>query len=119
MESNRSYVPDTWLSNIRTFLKCCKANITVPGAWCPTCQHINDVVLMDIFESMKPSTGTLEQLNAVRLFLQELTLADLANDTGTHIEPWDLSGTRIAKVLMHWTNQGRPPEQSWALWHFF
>eukprot|EP00957_Ditylum_brightwellii_P156734 11929710-Ditylum_brightwellii.AAC.2 len=63
---------------------------------------------MDIFKSMKPSTGTLEQLNAVRLFLQALTLADLANDTGTHIEPWALSGTRVAKVSMHWPNQERP-----------
>eukprot|EP00957_Ditylum_brightwellii_P142685 10871765-Ditylum_brightwellii.AAC.1 len=74
---------------------------------------------MDIFESMKPPTGTLEQLSAIRLFLQALTLADLANNTGTHIEPWVLSGTRVAKVLMHWPNQGRPPEQSWALCNFF
>eukprot|EP00957_Ditylum_brightwellii_P180925 13784102-Ditylum_brightwellii.AAC.1 len=56
VESNRFFAPVTWISNIRTFLKCCKANITVPGTWCPTCQHMNDVILMDIFESMKPST---------------------------------------------------------------
>eukprot|EP00957_Ditylum_brightwellii_P024363 1838924-Ditylum_brightwellii.AAC.1 len=94
VESNGSCVSSTWLSNIRTFLKCCKANITVPEAWLPTRQRMNDLILIDIFESMKPSTGTLEQLNAVKLFLWALTLADLANRAGTHIEHWALSGTR-------------------------
>eukprot|EP00957_Ditylum_brightwellii_P036622 2774595-Ditylum_brightwellii.AAC.1 len=74
---------------------------------------------MDTFERMKPSIGTLEQLNNVRLFLQALTLTDLANNAGTHIEPWTLPETRVAKVLMHWPNQERPPEQSWALWQRF
>eukprot|EP00957_Ditylum_brightwellii_P002783 213823-Ditylum_brightwellii.AAC.1 len=56
VESNRSYVPATWLSNIMTFLKCCKENITFPGVWCPTCQYMTDMIFIDIFESMKPST---------------------------------------------------------------
>eukprot|EP00957_Ditylum_brightwellii_P111273 8484782-Ditylum_brightwellii.AAC.1 len=37
--NDRSYVQANWLSNIRTFLRCCKASIIVPGAWRPVAQR--------------------------------------------------------------------------------
>eukprot|EP00957_Ditylum_brightwellii_P137375 10473398-Ditylum_brightwellii.AAC.1 len=37
--SDKSYVPANWLSNIRTFLRCCKVSIIVSGAWLLTTQQ--------------------------------------------------------------------------------
>eukprot|EP00957_Ditylum_brightwellii_P016042 1208602-Ditylum_brightwellii.AAC.1 len=48
-----------------------------------------------------------------------MTLADIVNDSGTHIEPWALSGSNVAKVQLHLPNQAKPPERSWVLWHRF
>eukprot|EP00957_Ditylum_brightwellii_P177339 13508468-Ditylum_brightwellii.AAC.1 len=36
--TDRSSVPANWLSNIWTFLRCCKASITAPRAWQPKTQ---------------------------------------------------------------------------------
>eukprot|EP00957_Ditylum_brightwellii_P029486 2228862-Ditylum_brightwellii.AAC.1 len=71
---------------------------------------------MDKFESYKPSTGTLEKLNVVRLYLQVLTLADIVDGHGCHIDPWALSGSKQAKVLIPWPSPEKPQESSWFLW---
>eukprot|EP00957_Ditylum_brightwellii_P151847 11562681-Ditylum_brightwellii.AAC.1 len=46
-----------------------------------------------------------------------MTLANIVNDSGIHIELWALSGSKVAKVQLHWPNQAKPPERSWVLWH--
>eukprot|EP00957_Ditylum_brightwellii_P177498 13518961-Ditylum_brightwellii.AAC.1 len=50
VKSDRSYVPANWLCNIRTFLRCCKASVIVPGSWHPVAQQAFDSILMDAFE---------------------------------------------------------------------
>eukprot|EP00957_Ditylum_brightwellii_P000966 77311-Ditylum_brightwellii.AAC.1 len=52
---------------------------------CPTTQHVNDHILMGVFERRKLLQDTLATLNVVRLYLGVLTLADITNDNGTHI----------------------------------
>eukprot|EP00957_Ditylum_brightwellii_P089848 6842431-Ditylum_brightwellii.AAC.1 len=63
--TNRSYIPPSWLSNIRTFLHLCKGKITIPVSWLPRQQQEHDQILMDVFESVKLATHLLERLNAV------------------------------------------------------
>jgi hypothetical protein len=119
VKRDRSYVPANWLGNIRSFLRCCKASIIVPGAWHPVVQQDFDSILMDVFESFKPSLCTLEKLNAVRLFLCVITLADITDESGRSIEAWALSGTSVATICIDWPYQARPPESYWVLWRRF
>eukprot|EP00957_Ditylum_brightwellii_P019415 1465018-Ditylum_brightwellii.AAC.1 len=65
---------------------------------------------MDVFESLKPSSGTLAKLNAVRLFLQVITLADITDKSGWNIKAWALSGISIATICIDWSYQERPPD---------
>eukprot|EP00957_Ditylum_brightwellii_P176204 13417151-Ditylum_brightwellii.AAC.1 len=63
---------------------------------------------MDVFCSFKPSTLTLEQLNAVRLYLGALTLSDIVTDNGKSIVDWALTGRVRAKSMIPWPNQNKP-----------
>eukprot|EP00957_Ditylum_brightwellii_P105597 8050926-Ditylum_brightwellii.AAC.1 len=107
--SNRSYVPTSWLGNIRTFLQLCNGKLIILNAWLPHTQCEHDQVLMDVFESAKPSPTILEQLNMVQLYLGVLTLADIASDDGQSILPWALTGCNKAKPMILWPNQAMPP----------
>eukprot|EP00957_Ditylum_brightwellii_P209692 15362817-Ditylum_brightwellii.AAC.1 len=117
--SDRSYVPANWLSTIRTSLQICSAHNSVPNAWCIQIQQENDKILMDVFESCKPSPNTLEKLNEVHLFLGASTLADICNEAGTQIEAWALIGIKQAKPMIPWPNQAKPLDKCWAVWIFF
>eukprot|EP00957_Ditylum_brightwellii_P173579 13215989-Ditylum_brightwellii.AAC.1 len=64
---------------------------------------------MDTFKSLKPLPCTLEKLNAVRLYLNVMTLADISNDCGKYIEAWALTGSRTAKAIIIWSNQDKSP----------
>eukprot|EP00957_Ditylum_brightwellii_P169922 12933890-Ditylum_brightwellii.AAC.1 len=68
--TNRSYVPPSWLINIRTFLCLCKGKIMIPASWLPCQQWEHDQILMGVFKSVKPTTDSLEKLNAVQLYYQ-------------------------------------------------
>eukprot|EP00957_Ditylum_brightwellii_P194583 14821689-Ditylum_brightwellii.AAC.1 len=63
---------------------------------------------MDVFCSLKPSTSTLEWLNAVRLYLGALTLSDIVTDDGKPIMDWALTGRVRAKSMIPWPNQNKP-----------
>eukprot|EP00957_Ditylum_brightwellii_P063349 4808688-Ditylum_brightwellii.AAC.1 len=105
---NRSYVPASWLGHLRTFLRIYKGKITIPHAWLPAPQRQHNQILMDVFCRLKPSTLTLERLNAVRLYPGALTLSDIATDDGKSIMDWALAGRVRAKSMIPWPNQNKP-----------
>eukprot|EP00957_Ditylum_brightwellii_P189914 14457583-Ditylum_brightwellii.AAC.1 len=113
--TNRSYVPTSWLCNIRTFLRSCKGSILIPDLWLPHPQQEFDRIVMDVFEATKPSNTTLGKLNTVRLYLSALALADIVSNDGQDILPWALTGRSRAKLMIPWSNQGMPPNSHWAL----
>eukprot|EP00957_Ditylum_brightwellii_P083801 6369848-Ditylum_brightwellii.AAC.1 len=59
---------------------------------------------MDVLCSIKPSTLTLERLNAVRLYLGALMLSDIVTDKGMCIMDWALTGRTRAKTMIPWPN---------------
>eukprot|EP00957_Ditylum_brightwellii_P171462 13053017-Ditylum_brightwellii.AAC.1 len=113
---NRSYVPTSWFSNIRTFLCSCKGSILIPDLWLPHLQQELNRILMDVFEATKPSDTTLGKLNTVRLYVGTLTLADIVFNDERNILPWALTGRSRARPIIPWPNQGMPPDSHWALW---
>eukprot|EP00957_Ditylum_brightwellii_P054519 4130395-Ditylum_brightwellii.AAC.1 len=61
---DRSYVPSSWLSSIRTFLCLCKGTVTIYNVWLPKPQCNHDQIIMDAFEPLELSSLHQEQLNA-------------------------------------------------------
>eukprot|EP00957_Ditylum_brightwellii_P107106 8172098-Ditylum_brightwellii.AAC.1 len=62
VESSKEYVPHSWLGGIRRYLCYTNATIDVHHAWDPTLQRENNVMPMDVFETAKPGTATLDHL---------------------------------------------------------
>eukprot|EP00957_Ditylum_brightwellii_P059938 4550744-Ditylum_brightwellii.AAC.1 len=114
--SDRSYVPASWLSSIRTLLRLCKGTVIIPNAWLPKPQCNCDQIIMDVFEHLCLPAMQLERLNAVQLYLGALTLADITTNDGTHIIDWALTGRIKVTPMIPWPSQGKPTEPCWALW---
>eukprot|EP00957_Ditylum_brightwellii_P047038 3571762-Ditylum_brightwellii.AAC.1 len=45
-----------------------------------------------------------------------ITLTDIGNEYGTHIEPWALTGSTTARTTLSWPAQSRPTDSDWTLW---
>eukprot|EP00957_Ditylum_brightwellii_P052673 3993197-Ditylum_brightwellii.AAC.1 len=105
VDSNKEYIPHSWLSGIRQYLRHINATIEVHHAWIPKRQRENDVILMDTFKTTKPGTATLDHLNQIRLYLGVTMLADIRDDNGKVILRGALNGTTRFRPTTPWSNQ--------------
>eukprot|EP00957_Ditylum_brightwellii_P008411 637005-Ditylum_brightwellii.AAC.1 len=78
--------------------------MTIQNAWLPAPQRAYDRIIMDVFVTLQLSALTLTRLNAVRLYLGTLTLADIVSDDGYYIMDWALTGQTKAKPMIPWPN---------------
>eukprot|EP00957_Ditylum_brightwellii_P186589 14206472-Ditylum_brightwellii.AAC.1 len=62
---------------------------------------------------------TLEQLNAVQLYLGALTVTDIVTDDGKSIMDWALTGRVRANLMIPWPNQNKPSKQDRTECHGF
>eukprot|EP00957_Ditylum_brightwellii_P053289 4040444-Ditylum_brightwellii.AAC.1 len=85
----------------------------IPDAWTPKIQRRHNATLMDVFVASHPADATLDKLNRVQLYLGVLTLADIANDSGTYIDAWALTGSKRARLTIKWPNQEKPLDKCW------
>eukprot|EP00957_Ditylum_brightwellii_P179581 13680102-Ditylum_brightwellii.AAC.1 len=60
---------------------------------------------MDVFETTKPGTATLDHLCRVRLYLGATTLADLCDDDGRLIQSGMQTGSIQCRPVTPWPNQ--------------
>ena len=111
-----------WLLNIWDFVLCIGGRLYFERAWLlEEAQRVNDVFLMDQFTSHTPhfTPKTLKRLNACRIFLQVLTLADITDGSGSHILKCSLQGTRHLdrRSSYRWPQQVCPSPAAWNIWH--
>eukprot|EP00957_Ditylum_brightwellii_P000330 25671-Ditylum_brightwellii.AAC.1 len=116
VNSNKEYVPTLWLGRIWKYLCYTNASLEVHHAWVPTLQQENDVLLMDMFETTKLGTATLDHLCQVWLYLGTTTLADLCDDDGRLILCGMLTGSIQCRPVTPWPNQENPSKLSWQIW---
>eukprot|EP00957_Ditylum_brightwellii_P026728 2021372-Ditylum_brightwellii.AAC.1 len=86
----------------------------IPDAWTPKIQRRNNSILMNVFVASHLGNATLDKLNRVQLYLGALTLADITNDSGTHIAAWALTGAKRAHPTTEWPNQEKPSDKCWV-----
>ena len=71
---------------------------------------------MELFSAIPGITqGQLEKINAVRLYLRVITLADLADPDGTHIPDGMLTGDWQAGSDLLVPDIQQPPKDWWKL----
>ena len=81
-------------------------------------QRIHDRNLMDELFDSPMSHSDIALVNQCRLYLQVLTLADIANGEGTRIEQTLYDGilSPHRKSKHKWPRQVRPPRRAWKIW---
>lgn len=84
----------------------------------PTAQRHLAFFLMDRLFYSPFSWADIEKINLCRLYLEVLTLADIASGDGSTVEPDYYNGQRSAqrRSRLKWPRQANPPPPAWRLW---
>ena len=113
------HLESTWITSLRQYLFECQATIEVDTPFVPAIQRTNDAYLMEIAHSHNFTKGQTKRVNYCRMYLNVVTVSDIANAAGTHIDPGMYSGnlnSMSSSSKWHPVNQARPDDKSWKQW---
>jgi hypothetical protein len=98
-----SYLTPCWLISMRTFMSQYQISLQMADNWNFNLSRERDDFLMDIFRcSGFFNTQDLKNLNAVRIFLQVATIADVATADGVYIKPEFYQGCKCSSRTSRW-----------------
>ena len=114
------HMESRWLKSLREYLQQVKGHIQIDHKYISPLARIHDCFIMDaIIDSHHFNDKEIQRLNYCRLFLQAVTLSDLTNASGTHLDKAMLRGypDQCSSVSRwHHVTQGRPDDAQWQLW---
>ncbi len=112
------WIDQNWLTSIWKHTHQIHIKVEVEKHWIPTLAREHDNFLMEIFQAHNFSPSQLRQLNHCRLFLQVITISDIATADGKRILPSALQGIRASdrSSSLQWPRQESPPKPVWDLW---
>jgi hypothetical protein len=109
-----------WLASLRSYLCTVSATIELDKEYVPRIERINDQHIMDlILQSNRFTPKEIRLLNYCRMYLQAVTISDIATATGTELDIMMRNGIRShssSKTKWHHFNQKRPSVKVWKLW---
>jgi hypothetical protein len=111
--------PPTWITNIWKFSNSHHISVQEDITGNTAGKRENDRHIMDIVsEDQEMSNNDLVHINRCRLFLQVVTVADIANGNGTLLRRGVLKGTmmKMNRNSYQWPRQDRPGINAWRLW---
>jgi len=114
------HLESKWLTSMRTFMPLINASFELDTNGVPPPQRQHDAYIMDmILESNQFTALQIRRLNYCRLYLQVVTISDITDATGTHLDQSKLHGIPDAQssttTWIH-VHQDRPSEDEWKLW---
>jgi len=119
-----TWIPNHWLTNIHAAMHENKIQIRYQ-AWIIKPMRFHDRFLMEEFVQQGFSKLQLEQLNACRMYLNVMTLAEITDHTGMELIPQILSNLinttpkglgNISTSTLQWPRVHNPSAPSWRLW---
>eukprot|EP00980_Cylindrotheca_fusiformis_P007671 scaffold1608_cov91-Cylindrotheca_fusiformis.AAC.1 len=115
-----TYLPFTWLTSVRAFLKHIRATIIIaptPTPAVPSLCRQRDQYLMEMVANLPRVTkAQLQIFNSVRIYLQVTLLSEITTADGKKItlEAWQ--ATRAPHTSTLWPYQEEPTEASIRVW---
>jgi RNase H len=79
------YIPNNWFMAVKTFINKIEATIIIKDLWKPIIFRTNDIILMDLVDTLDISVTNKRIFNNWRLYFQINNLSELTNSQGTHI----------------------------------
>jgi hypothetical protein len=126
------YVDRGFISCLQDRLGEIDGSLWVEDAWTPKKQRVDDESLMERFsmglKAPRNATGKvksimsidiLKKLNAVRMYMRVITVADLTDLSGTVVSYDKLTGDFRADSELEWPNQPKPPSTWFKLFRKF
>jgi hypothetical protein len=102
------------------FLATQKLTVQLDDTGIPSLQRKHDSYIMDhVLNSNHYTPAEVRRLNYCRLYLNAVTVSDLANPDGITLDPSFLEGrlsTRSSLIAKYKVHQERPLQQEWSLW---
>jgi hypothetical protein len=107
-----------WVTSLWEFAYTTQISFDYPTHWHPAIPREHDKTLMDHFTSLQLPSAILGTLNRCRLYLQVITVSDIAATNGLFILQQIREGRHLStrRSRLEWPNQGRPSSAKWAIW---
>jgi hypothetical protein len=114
------HLESKWIASIRVYLASIRAGLQLDRPGLPALQRQGDSFIMDyVLDSKKFTRGEIRRINYCRLYLQAITIADLASPDGEVLDNCKLNGTMsLQSSRTRWLhiNQDKPSQKEWQLW---
>ena len=109
-----------WLKSIRTYLDSIHASIELDNPCVPQIQRRGDSYIMDhVLESRQFSPMEIRHINYCRLYLQAITVSDLAVTNGERLDNSKYRGVpslQSSRTTWLEVHQEKPSEKAWRTW---
>jgi hypothetical protein len=117
------YLHHNWFLNIRDFLIQIESKVKIRDLWQPQLLRYEDFFIMQKLDTIQISKRECIVVNNWRIYLQVLTLSNIANAAGDKIRPefFDRNcvGDWEPTSKLQWPNQDRPPINTFCIWKRF
>jgi hypothetical protein len=123
-----SYIPHfegEWIREMRTFMDQIQAKITIEQLWMPHILRDHDEFIMDKALEYTKIRRYLKDINRVRIYLQAITIAEIADEVGEKLSRHTLGlfyskeATTATRSTLKWPVQPNPGSRSWTTWRRF
>jgi hypothetical protein len=103
--------------NICKFLTSFKISIHIKSTW-PLTHRENDRYIMDIAQEQDTPIKALQLINQCRIYLRVLTISDITNPIGAHVETQFYSWREAMQMNNKWveTTKPKPNKSAWTYW---
>ena len=108
----------SWFVFLWQFMDKAQVKIHMADAWLHPPLSGNDINIMDHFMQQNNPIQKLLQINRCRVYLQVLSLSDLASADGARLIAPALSGSHLIDrwSTLEWPNQECPTKADWRVW---
>jgi Reverse transcriptase (RNA-dependent DNA polymerase) len=115
-----TYMNRNWITSVQEFLNKTKSTIDIKSAWVPTKSRIGDKIIMDEMIDIDHTKQDIRIFNNFRIYLKVITLSDLVNYSGTHIQKQYIDKNAMLahtpKSDIKWPNQLLPSLYYFNTW---
>ena len=111
------HLESKWIASIRVYLASIRAGLQLDRSGLPALQRQGDSFIMDY--ELDSKKLKIRRINYCRLYLQAITIADLASPDGEVLDNCKLNGTMsLQSSRTRWLhiNQDKPSQKEWQLW---
>jgi hypothetical protein len=109
-----------WLRSLRNFLRTVNGRLSFEDPFIPPIQRKHDSYIMDhVLASNEFKPHKIRSINYCQLYLQAVTISDIANASGTRIADGILKGDLSlvpSHTKWHLVNQAKPDRTTWRVW---